>query len=121
MIRKIKSKLSVKVFLITSMLMVACCSVTYLCIAHFAPYIYSHDLAEVEELADMLSEELSHIPKEEVQYFIQGYNDILTKQYDDEFAFHLFQNSGNEIALSDLNEFTGNKIDDYKSTDTTRE
>ena len=101
--------------------MVACCSVTYLCISHFAPYIYSHDLAEVEELADMLSEELSHIPKEEVQYFIQGYNDILTKQYDDEFAFHLFQNSGNEIALSDLNEFTGNKIDDYKSTDTTRE
>ena len=107
--------------MITSILMVACCSVTYLCIAHFAPYIYSHDLAEVKELADMLSEELSHIPKEEVQYFIQGYNDILTKQYDDEFAFHLFQNSGNEIALSDLNEFTGNKIDDYKSTDTTRE
>ena len=67
----------------------------------------------------MLSEELSHIPKEEVQYFIQGYNDILTKQYDDEFAFHLFQSSGNEIALSDLNEFTGNKIDDYKNTDTT--
>ena len=119
MIKKIKSKLSVKVFLITSILMVACCSVTYLCIAHFAPYIYSHDLAEVKELADMLSEELSHIPKEEVQYFIQGYNDILTKQYDDEFAFHLFQNSGNEIALSDLNEFTGNKIDDYKNTDTT--
>jgi len=105
--------------LITSILMVACCSVTYLCIAHFAPYIYSHDLAEVKELADMLSEELSHIPKEEVQYFIQGYNDILTKQYDDEFAFHLFQSSGNEIALSDLNEFTGNKIDDYKNTDTT--
>ena len=119
MIKKIKSKLSVKVFLITSMLMVACCSVTYLCIAHFAPYIYSHDLAEVKELADMLSEELSHIPKEEVPYFIQGYNDILTKQYDDEFAFHLFQSSGNEIALSDLNEFTGNKIDDYKNTDTT--
>ena len=101
--------------------MVACCSVTYLCIAHFAPYIYSHDLAEVKEFADMLSDELSHIPKEEVQYFIQGYNDILTKQYDDEFAFHLFQNSGNEIALSDLNKFTGNKIDDYKSTDTTEE
>ena len=121
MIKKIKSKLSIKVFLITLILMVVCCSVTYLCISHFAPYIYSHDLAEVEELADMLSEELSHIPKEEVQYFIQGYNDILTKQYDDEFAFHLFQNSGNEIALSDLNEFTGNKIDDYKSTDTTRE
>ena len=101
--------------------MVACCSVTYLCISHFAPYIYSHDLAEVEELADMLSEELSHIPKEEVQYFIQGYNDILTRQYDNEFAFHLFQNSGKEIALPDINKFTGNKIDDYKSTDTTGE
>lgn len=101
--------------------MVVCCSVTYLCISHFAPYIYSHDLAEVEELADMLSEELSHIPKEEVQYFIQGYNDILTRQYDNEFAFHLFQNSGKEIALPDINKFTGNKIDDYKSTDTTGE
>ena len=107
--------------MITSILMVACCSVTYLCISHFAPYIYSHDLAEVEELADMLSEELSHIPKEEVQYFIQGYNDILTRQYDNEFAFHLFQNSGKEIALPDINKFTGNKIDDYKSTDTTGE
>ncbi|WP_289192037.1 HAMP domain-containing sensor histidine kinase, partial [Bacteroides acidifaciens] len=73
------------------------------------------------ELADMLSEELSHIPKEEVQYFIQGYNDILTRQYDNEFAFHLFQNSGKEIALPDINKFTGNKIDDYKSTDTTGE
>ena len=121
MIKKIKSKLSIKVFLITLILMVVCCSVTYLCIAHFAPYIYSHDLAEVEELADMLSEELSHIPKEEVQYFIQGYNDILTRQYDNEFAFHLFQNSGKEIALPDINKFTGNKIDDYKSTDTTGE
>ena len=121
MIKKIKSKLSVKVFLITLILMVVCCSVTYLCISHFAPYIYSHDLAEVEELADMLSEELSHIPKEEVQYFIQGYNDILTRQYDNEFAFHLFQNSGKEIALPDINKFTGNKIDDYKSTDTTGE
>ncbi|MCX4296607.1 MAG: ATP-binding protein [Lachnospiraceae bacterium] len=75
----------------------------------------------MEELADMLSEELSHIPKEEVQYFIQGYNDILTRQYDNEFAFHLFQNSGKEIALPDINKFTGNKIDDYKSTDTTGE
>ena len=121
MIKKIKSKLSVKVFLITSMLMVACCSVTYFCIAHFAPYIYSHDLADVEELADMLSKELSHIPKEEVQFFIQGYNDILAKQYDDEFVFHLFQNSGKEIALPNLDELTGNKIDDYKSTDTTGE
>ncbi|RKI76666.1 HAMP domain-containing protein [bacterium 0.1xD8-71] len=121
MIKKIKSKLSIKVFLITLILMVVCCSVTYLCISHFAPYIYSHDLAEVEELADMLSEELSHIPKEEVQYFIQGYNDILTRQYDNEFAFHLFQNSGKEIALPDINKFTGNKIDDYKSTDTTGE
>ncbi len=118
MIRKFKSKLSIKVFLITSMLMVACCTITYLCIAHFAPYIYSYDLAEVEELADMLSEELSNIPKEEVQYFIQGYSDILAKQYNDEFAFHIFQSSGKEIALQDLNYFTGNQIDDYKSTDT---
>lgn len=98
--------------------MIACCTITYLCIVHFAPYIYSYDLADVEELADMLSVELSNIPKEEVQYFIQGYSDILVKQYDDEFSFHIFQSSGKEIALPDLNDFIGNQIDDYKSTDT---
>ncbi|MDE6686078.1 MAG: HAMP domain-containing histidine kinase [Lachnospiraceae bacterium] len=121
MIKKIRSKLSVKLFLLTAILMAVCCTITYLCIAHFAPYVYSYDLAEVEELADILSEDLSVISKEESQYLIQAYNDILVDEYDDEFAFHLFRNSGEEIALSDLEDFTSNNIDDYKSTDTTKE
>ena len=121
MIKIIRSKLSIKVFLLTAMLMAVCCTITYLCIAHFAPYVYSYDLAEVEELAVILSEDLSHVPKEEVQYLIQAYNDILADEYDDEFAFHLFQNSGVEIALPNLEAFTDNHIDDYKSTDTTKE
>lgn len=105
--------------MITSILMVACCTITYLCIVRFAPYIYSHSLEEVEELADMLSEELSNIPKEEVQYFIQGYNDIITKQYDDEFSFHIFENSGKELSLPLLDIFTGRQISDYNDTDST--
>ena len=121
MIKMIRSKLSIKVFLLTAMLMAVCCTITYLCIAHFAPYVYSYDLAEVEELAVILSEDLSHVPKEEVQYLIQAYNDILADEYDDEYAFHLFQNSGEEIALPNLEAFTDNHIDDYKSTDTAKE
>ena len=121
MIKMVRSKLSIKVFLFTAMLMAVCCTITYLCIAHFAPYVYSYDLAEVEELADILSEDLSHVPKEEVQYLIQAYNDILADEYDDEFAFHLFQNSGEEIVLPHLDAFTGTQIDDYKSTDTAKE
>ena len=92
-----------------------------MCIVHFAPYVYSYDLTEVEELADILSEELSHFSKEEVQYLIQDFNGILADEYDDEFAFHLFQNSGEEIALPNLEAFTDNHIDDYKSTDTAKE
>lgn len=121
MIKIIRSKLSIKVFLLTATLMAACCIITYLCIAHFAPYVYSYDLAEVEELAVMLSEDSSHVSKEEAQYLIQAYNELLADEYDDEFSFHLFQNSGEEIALPNLEDFNDNRIDDYKSTDTSKE
>lgn len=50
MIKRMRSRLAVKVFLITFLLVAACCGATYLCIAHFAPYIYTHDRAEAEEL-----------------------------------------------------------------------
>lgn len=46
-----RSSLAAKVFLLTFAMVAACCSVTYLCIAHFAPYIYTHDAAEAKELA----------------------------------------------------------------------
>lgn len=107
--------------MITSILMVSCCSVTYLCIAHFAPYIYTHELSEVEEIADILSVELSDRQIEEVPYIISVFDEILSKDYDDEFVIHAFQNSGEEVALPYFNTLTGKDISDYDGTETTRE
>lgn len=121
MIRKMKSKLSVKVFFITALLMVSCCIVTYLCIARFAPYIYTYKLYEAEEVAYMLSDELSHAQFDEAQYYIQTYNEMLSIEYNDEFVLHLFQDSGEELALPYLDKFTGKNITDYEKVEATKE
>lgn len=119
MIKKIRSKLSVKVFLITLLLMVSCCSVTCACIARFAPYIYSHELSDAEEIAYLLSVELSYVPFDEAKYFVSAYSDKLSRDYDDEFVFHILQSSGGELALPGLDTFTGAQAEDYKNVETT--
>ncbi len=95
--------------------------ITYLCIVRFAPYIYSHEMSEAEELADVLSMELSHFSFEEMQYIIPSYDDLLSSEYDDEFVIHIFQSSGGELTLPSLNTFTGKDITDYQNTETTKE
>ena len=117
MIRKIRSKLSVKVFFITLLLVAACCSVTYLCIARFAPYVYSHDLTEAEELAELFAVELSNVPQDEVPFFLQNYEDMLADRYDSEFVIRLFNSSGEEVTIPHFDTFTGRKIEDFKSGD----
>ena len=121
MIRKIKSKLSIKVFFITALLLVICCSITYLCIARFAPYLYTHELSEVEEITDILSVELSDRQIEEVPYIISTFNEILSKEYDNEFIIHVFQSSGEEVALPNFDTFTGKVFSDYKKMERTQE
>ena len=117
MIRKIRSKLSVKVFFITLLLVAACWSLTYLCIARFAPYVYSHDLTEAEELAELFAVELSNVPQDEVPFFLQNYEDMLADRYDSEFVIRLFNSSGEEVTIPHLDTFTGRKIEDFKSGD----
>lgn len=121
MIKKIRSKLAVKVFIITLLLMTACCSVTYLCIARFAPYIYAHKLSDAEELGDMLSMELSYVRFDEIEYVTPFYGDILSRDYDDEFVFHIFKNSGEEVSFPYLDSLTGKRIEDYEDVEKTRE
>ena len=117
MIRKIRSKLSVKVFFITLLLVAACCSVTYLCIARFAPYVYSHELAEAEELAELFATELSNIPQDEVPFFLPNYDDMLADRFDGEFIIRIFNSSGEEVTLPHLDTITGRKVEDFKSGD----
>ena len=99
MIKKIRSSLSVKVFLLTAVLMAACCAVTYLCIARFSPYIYAHRLEDAEELARLAYLELPNydFSDSELKYDIQLYNETLGIQFEDEFAFHILPSGSSEL------------------------
>lgn len=102
MIKKLKSSLSAKVFLLTAALTAACCMVTYLCITRFAPYIYRHDLAEADELLPYFAAELAQFTKEDAKYAIPEYARIIREESDDEFALRLFRSDGREIAIPNI-------------------
>ncbi len=97
MIKKLRSSLSAKVFIITAALMAACCAVTYFCIAEFAPYIYTHDLSEIDEELPYLVEDISHYTKEEALMILEDYSAWLIEDNDGEFVFHLFKSDSQEL------------------------
>lgn len=120
MIRKIRSRLWVKAFLLTTLLMIACCATTYLCLLHFSPYVYTHDLSEVEGLAYELSDVLSTVEQDFSTDIIETVNASLNGSYDDEFVLHLFRSSGEEVTPTDLNVPTGTNLSDYTLADQTK-
>mgnify|MGYP000169661444 CR=1 FL=1 len=97
MIKKIKSKLAVKVFIISALLIAFCCGITYFFILHFAPYIYSYAPSDVEWLADELAQELSMTDKGETSIYFSIANNTLTGDYNNEYLFHLFNSAGEEV------------------------
>jgi len=103
LIKKIRSSLSVKVFVLTAVLMAACCAVTYLCIARFSPYIYSHRLEDAEELAQLAYLELPNhdFSESELKFDIQLYNETLEAQFDDEFVFYILPSDSAELRSFD--------------------
>lgn len=119
MIKKIRSSLSAKVFLITAVLMAICCTITYLCIARFAPYIYLHDLSVLDEELSYIVQDFSHYAKEEIWYILENYCDTVAEQYDEEFVLHIFKQSGEEVTHLGLDALTGKRITDFNEADTT--
>lgn len=107
MIKKIKSRLSVKVFFLTAVLTASCCAITYLCIVRFAPYIYRHDITEADEIAYELSLWLSACSTEEEPYIIQEMENILSECTDNEFVLHIFRNTGEELTIPSMESLTG--------------
>lgn len=97
MIKKIRSSLFAKVFMMTAALMAACCAVTYFCISQFAPYIYTHDLSSVDEELPFLAEEFSHYTKEDALFAIKAYSDFIIEENDGEFVFQLFPSDSEEL------------------------
>lgn len=122
MIRKLRSRLAVKVFLLTALLTGGCCCITYGFLARFAPYIYSHDLSEAEEIVLELSYVLSETDTEELPYLFQDYVDDLARLMDNEYIFHYFNESGEEIAMTAAGFVTvpDRRIEDFAGLEKTK-
>ncbi len=104
MIKRIRSSLSAKVFMITAILMAVCCSVTYFCITQFAPYIYTHDLSAIDEELPYFVEDISHFTKNEALLAIEDYSSQIIEKNDGEFVFHLFQSDSEELKQFNKND-----------------
>jgi len=103
LIKKIRSSLSVKVFVLTAVLMAACCTVTYFCIVRFSPYIYSNRLEDAEELARLAYLELpnSDFSESELKYDTGLFNETLKTQFEDEFVFYILPSDSAELRSFD--------------------
>ena len=71
MIRKIKSRLSVKVFSLTLLLITVCCFITYSFILQAAPKNYLYDMEYAELELSFLPEELSRVEREYAYTWIE--------------------------------------------------
>lgn len=120
LIRKMKSKLSVKVFIITAVLTAVCCGITYFCILRFAPHIYVHSVDEAEAWAGELAACIDQVSKEEYSYLISDFDRMLSEETDEEYVYHIFRQSGEELRLPYLNTVTGKNISDYEGSEKTQ-
>ncbi len=121
MIGKLKSKLSVKVFLFTMVLMVACCGATYLCVLHLSPYIYTWEPSDLEEMAEIYAMELSNCTRADAHWLFAGLQEDLKNFSEDEYIIRMFQSSGEELSLPGLKKPTGKMFSEYLLGDRTQE
>ena len=120
MIKKIKSRLSVKVFLLTLLLIAACCFTTYSFILRAAPKNYQHDIEDVDLEISFLPNEFSRTEKEYAYMFLEAESDWIEEQYENEFELHFFQPDGQEVSLHDINQLVGGQITDYEKKEKTK-
>lgn len=117
MIKKIKSHLSIKIFLLTLLLTIICCFITYIFLSWAIPNFYKHSLEdaeiEISSIADAMSGECKLNG-----YFVPGaINEEIQSRYEMEFNLHFFQSDGLEVSLYDMDALTGGNITDFDNID----
>lgn len=85
--KEVRSKLSVKVFLHIAVLLAVYCGIMYLFMIGFVPYVYWHDVAEVEEMVFELSLQLDKCWKDESKIYIEEMGRILAEQAEEYMLF----------------------------------
>ena len=84
MIRRIKSRLSVKVFSLTLLLITVCCFITYNFILQAAPKNYKYEIEDAELELSFLPEELSRVEREYAYTWLEPESDWIEEQYENE-------------------------------------
>ena len=120
MIKKIKSRLSVKVFLLTFLLIAACCLTTYRFILQVAPKNYQYDIEDVDLELSFLPDELLRTEKEFAYMFLESVSNFIKEQYENEFELHFFQSDGREVSLHDISQLVGGQITDFDKVEKTK-
>lgn len=119
MIKKRKSRLSVKVFLLTFLLIAVCCFTTYRFILHAAPKNYQYDIEDVDLELSFLPDEFSRTEKEYAYIFLESMSDLIEELYENEFKLHFFQSDGQEVSLHDIDQLVGGQITDFEKKEKT--
>lgn len=119
MIKKRKSRLSVKVFLLTFLLIAVCCFTTYRFILHAAPKNYQYDIEDVDLELSFLPNELSRTEKEYAYIWLESTSELMNELYDNEFELHFFRSDGQEVSLHDINQLVGGNITDFEKKEKT--
>lgn len=120
MIKRIKSRLSVKVFLLTLLLITACCFITYTFILRAAPENYQYDMEDAELELSFLPNELAGVEKEYAYLWLESTSEFMNELYDSEFELHFFQSDGQEVSLHDIDQLVGRQITDYDKAEKTK-
>ncbi|MBD5544562.1 MAG: hypothetical protein HDR01_10075 [Lachnospiraceae bacterium] len=120
MIRKIKSRLSVKVFSLTLLLITVCCFITYTFILQAAPQNYQYDIEDAEWWICFLPDDLSRENKEYAYVWLESTDNEIQNSYENEFKLHFFQSDGQEVSLHDINQPIDGHITDFDKIEKTK-
>ncbi len=120
MIRKIKSRLSVKVFSLTLLLITMCCFITYTFILQAAPKNYQYDIEDAEWWICFLPDDLSRENKEYAYIWLESTDNEIQNSYENEFELHFFQSDGQEVSLHDINQPIDGHITDFDKIEKTK-
>lgn len=120
MIRKMKSRLSVKVFSLTLLLILLCCAVTYCFVLRAAPKNYQYALEDAEWWICFLPDELLRVEKEYAYTWLESTDEEIQDRYENEFELHLFQSDGREVGLHDVDQLIDGHISDFDKIEKTK-
>jgi len=118
LIKKFKSSLIAKIFLLTALLLTICCIATYGFISWMIPKTYPNqiDWDKAELLAYEAAQELQGTNFDDFSIWAESLREISSDLYGNDLELHIFDSNGYELDKDDLEIRTGETISDYNTS-----